>query len=80
VSETVAGLSAQQAAKTACAKTLFFTRWLNAMGLFKPRRENISLFQKIKSDVWSAHPAATRGAYRDRHGRRQRDAVDAKAA
>jgi len=27
--------------------------------------------------IVSAHPASTRGAYRDRHGRRKRDAVDA---
>ena len=54
-----------------------FARGLNMIGLFKPIIENISLFQKIKSGVWSAHPAAARGAYRDRHGRRQRDAMDA---
>jgi len=35
-----------------------------------------SVFQKYM--VVSAHPASTRGAYRDRHGRRKRDAVDEK--
>jgi len=30
-----------------------------------------------KSERWSARPAATRGALRDRHGRWKRDAMDA---
>jgi hypothetical protein len=33
-----------------------------------------SVFQKYM--IVSPHPASTRGAYRDRHGRWQRDAVD----
>jgi hypothetical protein len=42
----------------------------------KPRREKYftSVFQKHM--ILSAHPASTRGAYRDRHGRWKRDAVD----
>jgi hypothetical protein len=34
-----------------------------------------SIFPKIM--IVSAHPASAGGAYRDRHGRRKRDAVDA---
>jgi hypothetical protein len=48
--------------------------------IVKPKGEDVSRFPKMKSGVWSAHPATTRGAYRDRHGREVRDAVDAKAA
>jgi hypothetical protein len=57
-------------------RNTIFARWFNVIGRFKRVFENISLFQKTKSGVWSAHPATTRG-YRDRHGRRQRDAMDA---
>ena len=64
-------------AKNGARQNAIFARGLNVIGLFKPIIENISLFQKIKSGVWSAYPATTRGAYRDRHGRRQRDAMDA---
>jgi len=34
-----------------------FSRWFKVIGQFKPGRENISLFPKIKSDVWSSYPA-----------------------
>src|SRR6202012_2732304 len=36
-----------------------------------------SVFQKLV--IYFAHPASTRGAYRDRHGRWKRDAMDAAA-
>ena len=32
-----------------------------------PSVKNISLYQKCKSVVWSAHPGPLRGTYRDRH-------------
>jgi hypothetical protein len=46
-------MKAQNGPKTARAET----RFSRGVGRFKARRENISLFQKIKSGVWSAHPA-----------------------
>ena len=40
------------------------SRFLNVIGLFKPKCENISLFQKAKSRVWCIHPAPRRGVSR----------------
>jgi hypothetical protein len=40
-------------------------------------RKNISVFRKCNSVYIIVHPAAVRGALRDRHGRWQRDAMDA---
>jgi hypothetical protein len=34
-------------------------------------------FSEVGSRIWFAHPAAARGAYRDRHGRWQQDAMAA---
>jgi hypothetical protein len=67
---------ARNAAGAAGAKTLFSPGVSIRSARSSPSAKNISLFQKIKSGVWCAHPAATRGAYRDRHGRSKRDAVD----
>jgi hypothetical protein len=41
-----------------------FVRLLNMFALFKPLRENNSLFRKHKSGVSSARPASARGAFR----------------
>jgi hypothetical protein len=76
VNEMATGVKARKAAKTACAKTPISLGASRRSACSSPIAKNISLFQKIKSGVWCAHPATTRGAYRDRHGRRQRDAVD----
>jgi hypothetical protein len=77
VSKTIAVGNAFPGGQNRMRQNAIFARGLNVIGPFKPFIENISLFQKIKSDVWSTHPAAARGAYRDRHGRRQCDAMDA---
>src|ERR1700721_3678929 len=45
-----------------------------------PSRKNILVFFSPKSLLHPPHPALTRGAYRDRHGRWVRDAVDAGGA
>jgi len=39
----------------------------------------ISLAARPKSVVYASRPATSRGAFRDRHGRRRRDAVDVAA-
>jgi hypothetical protein len=77
VSGMITGVIARKATKFALRQKAIFARRFNVIARFKPARENISLFPKIKSGVCSAHPTAARGAYRDRHGRRQRDAMDA---
>jgi hypothetical protein len=41
--------------------------------------KKISLFQNIKSGVWMPLFRLHQGAYRDRHGRGKRDAMDAQA-
>jgi hypothetical protein len=61
------------------AKTNFASQ-INLIWLFKTLGENISLFPKPKSVVSCARPAPTGGALRDRHGRRERDAMDAVVA
>jgi hypothetical protein len=48
-------------------------------GLSSPFCKNISLCSSGKSSTNSRHPVPHRGAFRDRHGRRARDAVDAAA-
>jgi hypothetical protein len=78
VSKTIVVGNAFPGGQNRMRQNAIFARGLNVIGPFKPVAENISLFQKMKSGVWSAHPATTRGAYRDRHGRRQRDAMDAR--
>src|SRR6202035_5891961 len=45
-----------------------------------PSRKNILVFFLPKSLLHPPHPASTRGAFRDRHGRWVRDAVDADSA
>jgi len=77
VRKTIAVGSTFPGGQNRMRQNAIFARGLNVIGAFKTIAENISLFQKINSGVWSAHPAAARGAYRDRHGRRQRDAMDA---
>jgi hypothetical protein len=53
-----------------------FARRINHIRTFKTLIENISLFQKCKSVISSARPEPTRGAFRDRHERWVRDAMD----
>ena len=53
------------------------TRRANQQNLSIPSRKNISLNPSGKSKVKSRPSRPTRGAYRDRHGRRVRDAVAA---
>jgi hypothetical protein len=55
-----------------------FASGFNLIWPVQPLREKYfaSVFQKIM--IVSAHPASTRGAYRDRHGRWKRDAMDVK--
>jgi len=77
VRKTIAVGSTFPGGQNRMRQNAIFAHGLNVIGAFKTIAENISLFQKINSGVWSAHPAAARGAYRDRHGRRQRDAMDA---
>jgi hypothetical protein len=48
-------------------------------GAFKPRAENNSLFQKIKSGVYSVHPARQEGRYGQSSPDARRDAMDAEA-
>jgi hypothetical protein len=57
-------------------KTNFINRF-NPITPVQPLRKNISLsfFQKLM--ISCGHPASTGGAYRDRHGRRRWDAMDA---
>jgi hypothetical protein len=43
-------------------------------------RKNISFRGSVETAFSMSHPASTRGAYRDRHGRWVRDAVDVMAA
>jgi hypothetical protein len=74
-----AARSASQAAKIRCSKTNFASQ-INLIWLFKTLGENISLFPKPKSVVSCARPAPTGGALRDRHGRWERDAMDAVVA
>ena len=47
--------------------------------LSSPSAKNISLLRRPKSLLELRHPVPHRGAFRDRHGRRERDAVDAAA-
>jgi hypothetical protein len=47
--------------------------------LSSPLDKNILLSSEAKSPAYSARSALTRGAYRDRHGRWARNAMDADA-
>ncbi len=51
-----------------------------AKNLSSPFCKNISVFVRPKSDLKFCHPAPARGAARDRHGRWERDAMDAAAS
>jgi hypothetical protein len=42
-----------------------------------PDAKNILLRRLVETDLLIRHPVPIRGAYRDRHGRWVRDAVDA---
>ena len=48
--------------------------------LSSPSAKNIPLLRRPKSLLYPRHPVPLRGAFRDRHGRRARDAVDAAAS
>src|ERR1700730_1390695 len=48
--------------------------------LSSPARKNIPLLRRPKSILKLRHPVPHRGAFRDRHGRWARDAVDAAAS
>jgi hypothetical protein len=64
VRKTIACTAGVGQAKNGARRNTIFARGLNVIGRFKPVFENISLFQKMKSGVWSAHPATTRGVSR----------------
>ena len=49
-------------------------------GPVQPRLQKYFRFLLTQITSLICHPAPTRGAYRDRHGRRMRDAVDARGA
>jgi hypothetical protein len=48
----------------------------SATGLSSPARKNILVFFRPKSHAYVTYPAPMKGAYRDRHGRWMRDAMD----
>jgi hypothetical protein len=52
-----------------------FASGFNLIWPVQPLREKYSASVFQKTMIVSAHPASTRGAYRDRHGRWKRDAV-----
>jgi hypothetical protein len=55
---------------------------ISALPIFlsSPFRKNILIFRNRKSVYIPAIPPRTKGAFRDRHGRGRRDAVDAGGA
>jgi hypothetical protein len=68
------GPSSLQSARLICPSGCF------AISLSIAVRKNISFRGKVEAVLSMSHPASTRGAYRDRHGRWVRDAVDVMAA
>src|ERR1700733_13532875 len=68
------GPSALQSTQLICPSGCF------AISLSIAVRRNISFRGEVETVLSISHPASTRGAYRDRHGRWVRDAVDAMAA
>jgi hypothetical protein len=60
VRKTVAVGNAFPGGQNRMRQNAIFAPQSKVIGAFKPGAENISLFQKIRSGVWSAHPATTR--------------------
>jgi hypothetical protein len=66
-------------AKLRAAKIFFRVRFQRFWAYQVQNRKNFSSAFP-KDVVVFAHPASTRGAFRDRHGRGKRDAMDMRAA
>jgi hypothetical protein len=60
-------------------QSTIFASGVKPIALFSSVFRNFA-FTEIKIRVWCAYPAPTGGAYRDRHGRWMRDAMDVLAA